>query len=244
MAIDIFGYIDRLKEAKTAEDKFRVFANAVSDMGFDRSLYGFSRIDSNQEISDNASIHSNFDLSFLTIYEDEKLADHDVSVRHCTVSDLPAPWFDEKTLSHLTDDEIKVERIAKDHGFRAGLTIPTREGAGGLFGGVSVATTENSKSEFERALSACVTDLQLMALCLHADIQRTINPYSVDILTPREREVLIWASLGLSSKQTARKLGITFRTVEWHLEQARIKLSANNKIHAVSKAVANGLIPL
>lgn len=241
---DIFDFIEKLKSAELAEEKFRVFALAASEMGFEQSLYGFSRIDEDQDYSGNAAIYSNFDFSFLTTYEDEKLADHDISVRHCTVSDLPAPWFDERVISQLSDDEMKVERIAIDHGFRAGLTIPTREGASGHFGGVSVATRQTSKAEFEKALAACEPKLQLMALCLHADIQRTVNPYPVEILTPREKEVLIWASLGLSSKQTARKLGIAFRTVEWHLEQARLKLSANNKIHTVAKAVANDLIPL
>ncbi len=243
MSIDVFSYIEKLRGAETPEEKFEVFANAVAEMGFEQALYGYSVVSEDPEISNNAAIFSNFNADFLTTYEDESLADHDISVRHCTVSDLPAPWFDPRILEGLDEDELKVEQVAMDFGFRAGITIPTREGTAGLFGGVSVATRDQSEKEFKKAVQSYAPQLQLMALCLHADVQRKLNPLPDSLLTPREKEVLIWAALGLSSKQTARKLGIAFRTVEWHLESARVKLSANNKVHAVSKAVAHGIIP-
>lgn len=243
MPVDVFFFIEKLKAAETPEEKFQVFADGVAEMGFDQALYGYSVVSDDAEISDNAAIYSNFDPDFLVTYDDESLADHDVSVRHCIVSDLPAPWFDPRVLETMNEEELMVEQVAMDFGFRAGLTIPTREGAGGLFGGVIVATREHSERDFQKSIEQNAPALRLMALCLHADIQSKLNPLPDSLLTPREKEVLMWAALGLSSKQTARKLGITFRTVEWHLESARVKLSANNKVHAVSKAVAHGIIP-
>lgn len=244
MAVDVFQFIEKLKSADTPDQMFQVFADAVAAMGFDQAFYGYSIIADDTDLSDNAGIHSNFDPRFLETYEAEHLADHDISVRHCTVSDLPAPWFDQAILSRLKPEELQVEQIAMDHGYKAGLTIPAREGADGLFGGISVATRELSQPDFERVLTENAAPLQLMALCLHAEIQKKLNPFPETLLTAREKEVLMWASLGLSSKATARKLGIAFRTVEWHLESARVKLCANNKVHAVSKAIAHGLIPL
>lgn len=242
--INVFDYIERLKSASTMEEKFLVFATATSEMGFDQSLYGFRCAVKDQDISEDVANHSNSDLSFLTTYEDEKLTGHNVCVRHCILSNLPTPWFDNLTLTELNNDDIRLERIGVDFGFRADMAVSTREGDSELFGGFSVAKKQNSKSEFKKIVSDYGAELQLLGLCLHTDIQRTVNPLFVEDLTSREKEVLIWASLGMSSKQTARKLGIAFRTVEWHLEQARLKLSANNKIHAVSKAVACGLIML
>ena len=244
MAFDVFAYIERLRVAETADAKFQVFSEAASAMGFEQAFYGFSVLSEDAQISDNAAIYSNFVPDFLTTYEDENLSDHDISVRHCTTSDLPAPWFDPGVLDGLSKEELKVEHVAMDFGFKAGMTIPTREGRDGIFGGVSVATRDASKQSFEESLAAFGAHLQLLALCLHADVQQLLNPVcNEDTLTPREREVLMWAAIGQSSKQTARRLGITFRTVEWHLESARRKLSANNKVHAVSKAIARGLIP-
>ncbi|HEY4773418.1 MAG TPA: response regulator [Xanthobacteraceae bacterium] len=47
-------------------------------------------------------------------------------------------------------------------------------------------------------------------------------------LTPREREVLAQVAAGASSKEAARQLGISFRTVEVHRAHIMDKLSAKN----------------
>ncbi len=51
-----------------------------------------------------------------------------------------------------------------------------------------------------------------------------------------------WAALGLTSAETARRLGVVERTVEFHLTNAMRKLGAPNKIRAVVIAVQLQLI--
>jgi two-component system response regulator NreC len=63
-------------------------------------------------------------------------------------------------------------------------------------------------------------------------------------LTPREREVLKWIALGKTSKEIGEILAISARTVEWHTHRLMGKLAANNRIHAVMIAVANGYFTL
>jgi len=64
------------------------------------------------------------------------------------------------------------------------------------------------------------------------------------ILTPRERETLIWAAAGKSAADTGDILGITERTVTAHITSACQKLDAVNKTQAVARALQYRLIGL
>ncbi|PXV53263.1 transcriptional regulator, LuxR family [Dyella jiangningensis] len=62
------------------------------------------------------------------------------------------------------------------------------------------------------------------------------------LLTPRERDVLRWISLGASNKEAARKLGISPSTVRTHVESAFRKLECTTRAAATLKATQLGLL--
>jgi two-component system response regulator FixJ len=51
---------------------------------------------------------------------------------------------------------------------------------------------------------------------------------AVDTLTPRQRQVMECMMLGLSNKDMARTLGISFRTVEMHRARLQHRLSVGS----------------
>ncbi len=61
-------------------------------------------------------------------------------------------------------------------------------------------------------------------------------------LSARERTVLRLVADGLSSKQIARRLSITERTVKFHISSIMNKLGADNRAQAVAKAAERGLL--
>lgn len=61
-------------------------------------------------------------------------------------------------------------------------------------------------------------------------------------LTPREREVLRMIAEGLPSKQIARDLAISERTVKFHASSLLRKLGAENRAQAVALAAERGLL--
>ena len=63
-------------------------------------------------------------------------------------------------------------------------------------------------------------------------------------LTPRERVVLGHVARGLGNKQIAGRLGITERTVKFHVSSVCAKLGASNRTEAVTRAVQLGMIDL
>jgi two-component system response regulator NreC len=63
-----------------------------------------------------------------------------------------------------------------------------------------------------------------------------------DTLSPRQREVMKYAALGLSSSQTAEKLLIGKRTVESHIAEVNEKLGLKSRSELVRYAVRVGLV--
>ena len=62
----------------------------------------------------------------------------------------------------------------------------------------------------------------------------------VEMLTPREREVLTQIVAGASSKEAGRMLGISPRTVEVHRARVMDKLGARNTADLVRKVIGQG----
>ena len=61
-------------------------------------------------------------------------------------------------------------------------------------------------------------------------------------LTEREREVLRWMAQGLSNKEIARQLGLTPRTVDFHVGNILQKLGVVSRLEAVLWAKAHGFL--
>jgi DNA-binding CsgD family transcriptional regulator len=72
-----------------------------------------------------------------------------------------------------------------------------------------------------------------------------LDPKSgVPLLTSREHQVLALVAQGLSAKEVAQEIEIAPRTVERHIENARLKIRARNRTHMVTLAVELGLLHL
>ena len=61
-------------------------------------------------------------------------------------------------------------------------------------------------------------------------------------LTPREKEVLILLTEGLSYKMVAARLDITYNTVNAHIKKIYEKLSVNSLGEAISMAIKNRIV--
>ena len=64
----------------------------------------------------------------------------------------------------------------------------------------------------------------------------------VDELSPREREVLAWASQGKTAWETGMLLSISEHTVKKHLANAATRLGCSSKAQAVARAIECGLL--
>lgn len=70
------------------------------------------------------------------------------------------------------------------------------------------------------------------------------EPETAALLTPREIEVLVALSEGLSNKGVARRLDISQHTVKFHVESIFRKLGVATRAEAVAKGLRHGLVLL
>jgi DNA-binding NarL/FixJ family response regulator len=88
-------------------------------------------------------------------------------------------------------------------------------------------------------------DFDVLATIINARLagiaRSVLWPKTVD-LNEREVEVLTWSARGKTSTEIAQILGLTKRTIDFHIDNARTKLDAATRTEAVIKAAAGRLI--
>jgi DNA-binding NarL/FixJ family response regulator len=89
---------------------------------------------------------------------------------------------------------------------------------------------------FHKIIDARLTNAQLAS-----PSRNERRPMFVD-LSDREIEILTWAARGRTSAQIGKALGLVKRTVDFHLDRARLKLGARTRTEAVVKAAVRRLI--
>ncbi len=87
--------------------------------------------------------------------------------------------------------------------------------------------------------------LVLVALHLHEAAARVAQATALRActLSARELECLSWSAQGKTSREVGMIMGISHRTVYFHLQNAAGKLQVYTTRHAISRAVALGLLP-
>ena len=88
-------------------------------------------------------------------------------------------------------------------------------------------------------------DFEVLATIIAARLagiaRSSLWPKSID-LNSREVEVLTWVARGKTSAEIAQILGLTKRTIDFHIDNARSKLGAATRTEAVLKAATGRLI--
>ena len=102
------------------------------------------------------------------------------------------------------------------------------------------------KTVSPKELTAAIATVARGGLYLDPEVASVMGEREFDPeqLSAREREVLVLAAKGLSSKEVAGKLFISERTVQTHLASIYDKLGAKNKTEALLLALKYGVVTL
>ncbi len=96
--------------------------------------------------------------------------------------------------------------------------------------------------EIAQAIRAVHTGGSYLASRVAAKVLTQMRAPRRSALSARERAVLRLVADGLTSRQIARQLSITERTVKFHIRSLLNKLGAENRAQAVAKAAERGLL--
>lgn len=186
--------------------------------------------------------HMTYSEAWTEHYKAHKYTFIDPAVTVGARSVLPVDW------ARLPREGKKVQRLfgeAKDAGVgHQGLTIPVR-GPTNSHWALFVATSSESDPEWSGRRYELMRDLVHVAHYVH---QRAFQlhakelPVDLNVVTKREIEALEWSAEGKTLEDIAILMRISAETVKSHLDSARFKLQAINRVHAVTKAIRAGLI--
>ncbi|HAD03951.1 MAG: hypothetical protein A2091_12445 [Desulfuromonadales bacterium GWD2_61_12] len=168
----------------------------------------------------------------------------DPTVHHSLHSVTPLPWA-EIVPQEGADPRIRsMMKESRDFGLVHGVTIPLH-GSRGELAMLNFASSNSSPLQREK-IEEHLPTLHLLTTYFHENVRRVLEvitlPATGGTLTTRESECLLWAAEGKTSWETSQILGISERTIIFHLQNAQEKLSACSRQHAVARAVATGLI--
>lgn len=124
-----------------------------------------------------------------------------------------------------------------------GYSIPIR-GPNGQFALFTVSHT-CTDAEWEDFTLSSQRDMIVIAHYLNAkalQLEKGRAPDPVRPLSPREVDALTFLAMGYSRSQAADMLAISEHTLRAYIESARHKLGASNTVHAVARAMSEGLI--
>ncbi|RKP43882.1 autoinducer binding domain-containing protein [Trinickia fusca] len=225
-------------ELCAATDERQLFdkiAGLAKQLGFEYCCYGI-RVP--LPISHPVvAIFDNSPTGWMKRYQESHFIDIDPAVRQGlnsaglivwpeTPTELPGLW-----------------KEASDFGLRFGVAHSSWA-AHGVFGLLTLARHADALTKAE--LDTLTLQTSWLAHVSHALMSEFLVPKlapeaSVE-LTPRECEVLCWTGEGKTACEIGQILNISERTVNFHVNNVLAKLNATNKVQAVVKAIAMGLV--
>ncbi|WP_042397275.1 response regulator [Streptacidiphilus carbonis] len=94
----------------------------------------------------------------------------------------------------------------------------------------------------EALLSPAATRGLISRFLAQPSVGQGADPGRLDVLTPREREVMGLVGLGLSNEEIAERLFVTPVTAKTHANRAMLKLGARDRAQLVVMAYETGLV--
>ena len=176
------------------------------------------------------------------IYSTRQYANIDPVLAHVRNSALPLRW---ERAMYSTGAQRCLEADARSFGLIHGLTLPVR-GREGDVGLLNVAY--DGKQGVPLPDLDQIAKLSLLSTYIEervAMIGRSAagdGSLRVADMSKRERQCLLLCSSGKTSWEIGAILGITERTVNFHIGKVVHKLNAKGRRHAVAKAIILGLL--
>lgn len=181
---------------------------------------------------------SNYPDAWQIRYREKNYLAVDPTVHHGNRSIRPILWSDDVFTSSLD-----LWEDAQSFGLRIGWAQATRD-MNGVSGMLTLA--RSSETITPQELREKGPKMMWLSHFAHISMSRRLTakimPEAEVNLTEREVEVLRWTAEGKTSYEVAEIIGITERTINYHINNAVAKLNASNKTAAAIRAGMLGLL--
>lgn len=218
------------------DDVWKLTADFFANNGFDKLIFIQIR---QQELT----LLSSMPQEWISRYHQQDYARIDPFFSYCGKTHRPISTGVAYSEEHkeLTLGQRKLIAEAAEFGINAGfsstLQLLSPSGFAGWNIGSSMPRKEVDRLRLDRELG-----LRLAARHAYDLLSCTSTIKQQKVLSPREWECLLLLSQGMRTKDVAHSLQISSTAVELYVRNARHKLGAKTRDHAVAIAAAKGLL--
>lgn len=234
------SYEEFVDALQTADDELafeRIARRVTERIGFRWFAYLYLTGDTRALVSSYPKFWTRryFDVGYERV---DPIIQHASRINDVFVWDRRSPRISRTREQRLFFDE------ATSFGIMSGTTVPIKCG----FGRVAAFTlaTDEGLASTDRLVANARDVLQLIGIYFHTHVAARLHMKSKagarSILTQRERQCLAWVAQGKTAAEIALLVGISPRTVMFHLENARGKLNASSVAHCVAEALRRDLL--
>jgi len=230
---------EQLQVLLAEENEYLVFdkiAEIAKQLGFDHCAYG---IRASLPVSRQRIVMFNtYPVEWRDRYTKQNYLAVDPTVQHGLRSLLPVVWTDE-----LFANARDFWEDARAFDLRFGWCQPCRD-AQGVLGMLTVARSheELSPAEMQDKSIRLAWLAQITHIAMARIVVKKLVPEASVRLSNKETAVIRWTAEGKSAAEIAEIMGLSIRTVTFHIGNVVKKLNAANKTAAAVRAAVLGLI--
>lgn len=237
--------VSRIQGAESQGDAFGHFNDSMVRLGFNSATYSL--------LTDHPSIGEKASHGFAASYPQDWIAHYKARQYHLcdpiwqTALSGTVPFFWNDVMARAMQDEslsehyrLTAERMineAAEAGLADGIGLsfasPRREMAG-----IALSRAKGERKRRYEDLGA----VMLLATFFHEKFMSFYKKPDFPPLTPRERDVLLWAAENKSDTDIGHILDVSAATVRFHWKNIFSKLEVSGRLPAVMKALQYGLI--
>ncbi|MDY6941878.1 MAG: LuxR family transcriptional regulator [Pseudomonadota bacterium] len=242
-------YDDRLSrtvgetvEADSVEDIHRICSRLCELYDFDHFIYAARFPDS--LVNPFRIVISGYPNDWLTCYNENHYLRIDPTVAHSARAIRPLLWEELNAVEKSNPEIHHFMNEARNFGLCSGLTVPLH-GAHGEAALLSLTSSSDPKRHREQ-INLATPEVVLLSTYIHEAACRIVKHSMIDSekieLSCRERDCLLWSAEGKTSWEISQILGISERTVIYHLQRVVEKLGVTSRQQAIARAISQGLI--
>jgi DNA-binding CsgD family transcriptional regulator len=229
-------------EAKTQEEVFEHFQNALKSFGFDSIVYSLLTDHASLDRRAGHGVISKYPADWMEYYGRKGYLKDDAVIKHAFTTTEAYSWDGLIQSGAVSDRGKRIIEESKDAKLYNGAAVAIY-GPNMEIAGVGLASTSGGVSTDKNTLSiirALSNQFHAAYSVLDPNYRRPeFNQYR---LTKRQAEILSWVAEGKSINSIASILSISSHVVKYHLGEVYRRLEVTDQIQAVVKAVMFGLI--
>jgi DNA-binding CsgD family transcriptional regulator len=237
LSLRAFNFAASARQLTVMNELSAAALSAVAPLGMTGAASGL--VSGPKAASANPFHFANWPADWIALYMAEDYLLADPLPRWARNSGRALTWNDLFNVLPERDRGRQVIEAGARCGFTEGIVVPMRSGDNSL-GLVSFGGARNPLSQIEQLF------LTVVARSTFEAADRIENSGEVGraapILTAREIECLILLVRGHNDNEAGKLLGLSVRTVRFHLANAREKFRASSRTHMAALAIAQGYV--